>query len=60
MKSGTKQTASHSSRQQPAPRLHSGGRRSKARAPCQQQAKEAIRAALPMPTLNKLSGPRHM
>jgi hypothetical protein len=38
--------------------LHSGRRRSKARAPCQQQANEAISAATPMPMLTGLVAPK--
>src|SRR4051794_39455450 len=59
MKPGTKQTASQSAGNT-STALHKGRRQSKARAPCQQQANEATSAALPRPTLIRLSVPRHM
>ena len=59
MNDGSRPMPSHSSGARTTG-LHSGRRRSNARAPCQQQANEAISAALPMPTLTRLSAPRIM
>jgi hypothetical protein len=59
MKAGTKHAASQSAGNT-STALHNGWRQSKVRAPCQQQAKEAISAVLPKPTLIRLSVPRHM